>query len=365
MSAHAGLSSAAPRVTVLMAMHNGRDFLREAVESILSQTFGNFEFIIVDDSSTDDSAAIVRSYADPRIRLLTNTQNMGLTKSLNIGLRAARGDLIARQDADDRSHPTRLAKQVAFMDRSPSVVVLGSQARFIRASGAVVSAHGWNKLETPIAIRWQIIFDSPFVHTAAIFRRDVVWERHGGYDEAFRKSQDFELWSRLAPAYELRNLPEKLVDLRLHRASISSRRTNEDFDRVRAVYRANLTRSVPDYAEVEDWLDLWLGVCSGPSAGYSVSGARVIRHLRGIRQAFLREHPAASREAEIAEHLGALYLRSAMVAVSSADSCGVSGIVREAARYNPALTARAAAKLVGKKLQASLRNRLHSSAGQP
>src|SRR6266702_4955815 len=118
------------------------------MDSILAQTFRDFEFLIINDGSTDDSRAIIASYDDSRIRILDNPENIGLTRSLNRGLAEARGELIARQDADDVSHVTRLEKQVAFMKAESEVVAVGAQARFVNAKGKTVSAYGWDKLQS-------------------------------------------------------------------------------------------------------------------------------------------------------------------------------------------------------------------------
>src|SRR5659263_168424 len=112
----------APKVTVLMAVYNGERYLREAIESILGQSFADFEFFIVNDGCTDSSRDIILSYRDPRIRLIDNQENIGLTKSLNIGLSLASGEYVARQDADDISYPTRIEKQIEYFETYPHTV---------------------------------------------------------------------------------------------------------------------------------------------------------------------------------------------------------------------------------------------------
>ncbi len=115
-----------PRVTVLMSVYNGEKYLREAIDSILNQTFKDFEFLIIDDGSTDSSADIIRSYTDFRIRLIQNEKNIGLTRSLNKGLKLAKGEYIARMDVDDISLPIRFEKQVSFLDKYEDVKLVGS-----------------------------------------------------------------------------------------------------------------------------------------------------------------------------------------------------------------------------------------------
>src|SRR4051794_29608800 len=120
-----------PKVTVLLAVYNGERYLREAIDSILGQTFQDFEFLIINDGSTDSTREIILSYHDPRIRLVDNEDNIGQTRSLNRGLALAAGQFVARQDADDISEPERLASQVAFLEIHPEVVLLGTWYRKI------------------------------------------------------------------------------------------------------------------------------------------------------------------------------------------------------------------------------------------
>jgi len=127
-----------PKVTVLMPVYNGERYLNEAVDSILGQTFTDFEFLIIDDASTDKTPEILRSYDDPRIRVVTNEENLGLSKSLNKGLALARGEFIARMDADDVSYPYRLQVQHEFMTQHPGAGVIGSWAEYIDRKGEIV-----------------------------------------------------------------------------------------------------------------------------------------------------------------------------------------------------------------------------------
>jgi glycosyltransferase involved in cell wall biosynthesis len=150
-------------VSVLMAVHNGERHLRAAVDSILSQTYGNFEFLIIDDGSSDRTAEIVASYTDPRIRSVVMGRNVGLSAALNEGLRLARGRLIARQDADDLSEPRRLERQVSVMSSRSDLALLGSQGVALSEDGRPTGFV--RRCTTPAAIRWCSVFDNPFIHT--------------------------------------------------------------------------------------------------------------------------------------------------------------------------------------------------------
>jgi glycosyltransferase involved in cell wall biosynthesis len=235
-------SRAAPAVTVLMSVYNGEKYVGEAIESILRQTWTDFEFLIVNDGSNDHTREIITSFRDERIRLLDNPVSLGLTKSLNLGLASARGALVARQDADDVSHPVRLAAQVEFMRSNPGVALVGAQARILNERGHASCRPGWERALTDTAIRFQLMFDNAFIHPSVLFRRAVVWEQLGGYDESFVTSQDFELWSRIAARYHVRNLPQPLVDYRFHSGSVGALYRSAHLDLSRAVVAANLSR---------------------------------------------------------------------------------------------------------------------------
>lgn len=219
-----------PRISVVMAVHNGARYLRESVESVLAQTWRDFEFIIVDDGSTDATPAILNEYEerDGRVRVIHNPENIGQTRSLNRGLAVARGEFVARQDADDLSLPERLARQVAFLDAPGhgDVAVLGTVWELIDADGAPISTSRSPLSDT--AIRWHSLFNNPFCHTSAMFRRSLL-ETSGerGYDEGLRYCQDYDLWARLLRHGRGANLPDALVRFRYHAASISAVKREE------------------------------------------------------------------------------------------------------------------------------------------
>ena len=197
----------APKVSVVMSVYNGECYLREAVESILNQTFTDFQFVIVDDGSADTTVSILESYKDARIRLLTNEQNLGLTRSLNRALLHATGEFIARIDADDIALPERLSKQVAYLDAHPEVGLIGSAIWSVDVTGRRV-------LKTvptqDVIIRWCLLFSNCINHPTALFRRSLL-ERVGVYDSNIRYAQDYELWSRFSRMTRLANLPDPLV----------------------------------------------------------------------------------------------------------------------------------------------------------
>jgi glycosyltransferase involved in cell wall biosynthesis len=207
-----------PRVSVLMSVHDGEQYLREAIDSILGQAFKDFEFIIINDGSTDHTAEIIGSYADPRIRFMSNKTNLGLPASLNLGLDVAAGDYIARMDADDISLPERLSRQVSYMDAHPEIAASGTWAKDIDANGREFSARCLPFDERMKCEFWR---PSPIVHPSAIIRKSHLGSLR--YDTRLRHAQDYDLWLGLKAHHELGNLPEFLLLYRVHPASITSR----------------------------------------------------------------------------------------------------------------------------------------------
>ena len=205
--------SADPKVTVLMPVYNAEAYLREAMDSILAQTLTDFEFLIIDDGSTDSSAGIVRSYTDRRIRLVQNERNLKLAATLNRGLALARGEYVARMDADDISLPERLARQVAFMDAHPAVGISGTWAE----------AFGEARFSMPNPtdserIRAKLLFDSALVHPAVILRPTLLAQHGLAYRDLY-PIDDYDLWQRAARVFPLANLPEALLRYRVTRGS--------------------------------------------------------------------------------------------------------------------------------------------------
>ena len=209
-----------PKVSVLMSVYNGIPYLQEAVDGILAQTFTDFEFIIVDDGSSDETPAVLDRYTDSRIVRLRNESNLGLTRSLNCGLAVARGEYVARQDADDVSLLGRLARQVSYLDSHPHIALVGTAYVEVR------EASGNHRVMTmPLEhkeISMQLFYQNCFCHGSVMARRACL-EAVGGYDEQFEVAQDRDLWLRLAEHFELANLPEPLYHLRISSASITGR----------------------------------------------------------------------------------------------------------------------------------------------
>jgi GT2 family glycosyltransferase/radical SAM superfamily enzyme YgiQ (UPF0313 family)/Flp pilus assembly protein TadD/glycosyltransferase involved in cell wall biosynthesis len=204
-------SIANPLVSVIMSVHNGELHLKQAIKSIMEQGFLNYEFIIIDDASTDATLDILRSFRDPRIAIFRNNRNLGLTASLNIGLRSARGKYIARMDADDVSIPHRFAQQVDYLERNPSVAVVGSAYYIINEDGTVTG------IVEVLTDSGEIAKDLPrqnwFGHGSVMMRKSCI-DEVGGYDEKFVYAQDYDLFLRLSERYDLANIASPLYNWR-------------------------------------------------------------------------------------------------------------------------------------------------------
>lgn len=210
----------APVISVVMSVYNGEAFLREAIESILEQTFSDFEFIIIDDASKDGSREIILSYKDSRIVFVQNEGNLGLTKSLNIGIRRARGKYIARMDADDISLPQRFERQLEFMDAHPDCAACGTWYSVV--DSALKFQYKVEHRTDPEGINTALFFYNPIAHPTVIFRKEAVLNAEG-YNEDFRRSQDYELWIRLSlMGYKMSNLSEILLLYRMSSGNITT-----------------------------------------------------------------------------------------------------------------------------------------------
>jgi glycosyltransferase involved in cell wall biosynthesis len=207
-----------PKVSVAMSVYNGEEYLSASIDSVLTQSFEDFEFIIVDDGSTDRSGEIVRSYTDCRIVLLEQS-NQGVATALNHALRFAQGEYVARQDADDISLPERFAREVKFLDAHPEVAVVGTAASLIDRTGRRFSTF------MPFERHDRLVKElkrgvCPLMHGAVMLRRSAL-SQCGVYNPVFSHMQDVELWLRLSQYHRLANMREVLYQFRKHDSSIT------------------------------------------------------------------------------------------------------------------------------------------------
>lgn len=210
-----------PRVSVIMPVYNGGRFLASALDSVLAQTFRDFELIALDDGSTDGSGDVLDNYAslDSRMRVI-HQANQGLVSALNLGLELAIGEYIARMDADDLCSPIRFEKQVACLDAHPAISVLGTQTHTIHSDGHSLGISQYPL--TPFLLRWTMLLHSAIAHPTIMARRERLLH-YGGYEAEYAHAEDYALWTRMAITDDLANLPDVLFTYRWSNNNISTR----------------------------------------------------------------------------------------------------------------------------------------------
>ena len=207
-----------PRLSVVMCAHNEELYIRQAIDGILSQTYSNFELIIIDDASNDETPNIINSFDDPRIKLLINNENMGPYRSANKGIDIAQGEFIARHDADDVSMPDRFERQIKILSDQPTIGLVSSDFQYIDKSGAFIES-----VTLPAdhdSLNSRLAKGNIFSQGALMFRKEI-FNQLGGYREDFPVSQDYDMWLRFAEVTQLINIQNKLYLMRFHGNSIS------------------------------------------------------------------------------------------------------------------------------------------------
>lgn len=209
---------AVPDITVLMPAYNAAPYIRQAIRSVLNQTFENFELLIVNDGSTDRTESVIRSFKDNRI-VLINRENGGVAAALNTGLKAARGKYIARFDADDICYPDRLTQQYYFMQANPQYHIVGSAVDYVDQSGDLIFTH------TPFNLSRKrseaaLLKTCPFIHSSVMYLRDSILE-FGGYNEHAHTFEDHLLWLQVLNKYAGYNLSQSLIRVRLTPGSVT------------------------------------------------------------------------------------------------------------------------------------------------
>jgi len=205
-----------------MSVYNSEKYLSESIDSILYQTFENFEFIIINDGSTDKSSDILYSYAkkDSRINIIRNDINIGLTKSINKGIAVAKGKYIARMDSDDISYPNRLEKQFGYLENNNEIICLGTEVLLIDPAGRPIGKRNHPIDHDEIQQRLFLGDGGAITHPSIMCRRDAL-EKIDGYDERFTTAQDLDLYLRFSEIGKLKNIPDVLLKWRQHPNSIN------------------------------------------------------------------------------------------------------------------------------------------------
>jgi glycosyltransferase involved in cell wall biosynthesis len=233
-----------------MSVYNGERFLRQSIDSILNQTFRDFEFIIIDDGSTDGSLSILKSYDDSRLRIIENVENIGLTGSLNKGLMLARGKYLARQDDGDYSYPQRLEKEYCFLENNKDFGLVASLTEIIDENNNIIKY--WGKKRDPELLFYTLSYRNCLTHSSVMFDRKLVIEL-GGYSEKHEKIEDYELWHRLSRKKKVFLMPEYLVQWRKSPAGISIKHRDKQQNYVREAVIKNygIRREIINYLRYE------------------------------------------------------------------------------------------------------------------
>lgn len=213
-----------PKISVLMPVYNCELYIRDSIESILNQTFGNFELLIIDDASTDKTVNIIKRYNDSRIKLIEKPENTGYTNSLNFGLSIAKGEYIARMDGDDISFPERFAKQVAFLDINQEVVLCGTAIKVIGTDKVICypEFHEFIKIEL---LKYNCI-----IHPSVMIRRSVLDYYFIKYDISKEPAEDYNLWTELLLYGKFYNFQEVLLYYRVHESQVTQKRNNDQIE---------------------------------------------------------------------------------------------------------------------------------------
>ena len=234
-------------ISVVMSVYNSETYLKEAIDSILHQTFTDFEFLIIDDFSTDNSRKILELYSrkDDRIKIFTNKENFGLTKNLNKLLRYAKGEYIARMDADDISELNRFERQVDFLENNKNIDIVGTFSRNINQNGEITGSRILPITHTDIIKLLPKL--CPMSHPSVFFRKDRV-EKIGFYNEKHKRSQDYDMWFRAAAAgLEFHNIPEFLLKYRMDDTYVSRKSFKDSWNDFKIILKGYNYINLPFY----------------------------------------------------------------------------------------------------------------------
>lgn len=200
-------------LSVVMPVYNGEKYIKDSIKSILNQTFKDFELIIINDGSTDKTLKIIEQFKEKRIFLYNNKKNLGVAKSLNVGLKLAKGKYIARIDADDLNYPNRFEIQVKFLNQNPEYVLIGSNADWIDRKGNLIP--GFKVKLNDSELRKWMFFRNQFFHSSVMFRSSAV-KLLGYYNEVLNGVEDYDLWFKMLRIGKVANISKSLIKRRIH-----------------------------------------------------------------------------------------------------------------------------------------------------
>lgn len=291
-----------PKVSVLMPVYNCEKYLRQALDSILAQTFKDFELIIINDGSSDSTVEILKEYSDKRIRLINNPKNLGLIKTLNIGLKIARAKYVARMDADDISFPERLQVEYDYLKKNKHVVVIGSWSQIIDSKGNNLKIHK-NPTEYQ-GMKYELMFGNTMTHPSIMMKKHIII-KEGGYSDLFNHTEDFNLYSRLIHKHVLKNLGRPLIYYRQHEESVTWTNSSQEILRENTykIMRQNISYYTP-ITDHEHWLITKVLTVRHPDSNLRLKDVidAYLLHRR-IYKAFKNKEELDSNDISVVRHL--------------------------------------------------------------
>lgn len=246
-----------PKISVIMPAYNAEKYIREAMDSVLNQSFSDFELIILNDCSKDETEKVILSYEDKRIVYVKNEENLGVARTLNKGVQMAKGEYIARMDADDISLPQRFEKQAAFLESHPKVAVVGVGVTVFDEDGDVQT-----RLfsQEPAMMRVDMLFACGLAHPGVMLRASAI-RSLGGYDPAYNGLEDYELWDRVMEGWDICALPEVGLRYRFHSGQVTQNRSEKHEALLRSLKRRQLGRLGMDSEDAG--FESYLALCAG------------------------------------------------------------------------------------------------------
>jgi len=300
-----------PRVSVIMAAHNAERYIRESVDSILTQTLAHFELIIVNDASTDQTAAILASYRDPRMRVIHNEHNLQPAGARNRAIEVAQGKYLAIQDSDDIAFASRLERQAEWLDRNPKTAVVGTYAVPVDETGreldparAPVNCAYFTPPTSEIDIKWTLLFRNLFVHSSVMMHGTAV-QQAGGYDPVLTAAfgEDYDLLSRISRFSHVTNLNERLIKYRVHSQGATAALTAAEQQRqCDVIARRNMSWVLGCHAvDSDEWGGIRRFLYTPPAQRIDIEQAearRTINFLCNLHDAFCRKYGFSGKEAD-------------------------------------------------------------------
>jgi glycosyltransferase involved in cell wall biosynthesis len=205
-----------PAISVILPVFNAEKYLKDSIESLFAQSFSDFELIIIDDCSTDNSFEILEGFSDPRIRLYRNDKNLRVVKTLNKGLELAQGKYIARMDADDIAHPERFQQQINYFDKNPDIDIVGTWVQTFGTENDIMRAAVEHE-----HIKVRLFFLNPMFHPAVMFKRESFLENDLWYEDYYNNAEDYGLWVKAIDKVKFANIPQILLKYRIHATNVS------------------------------------------------------------------------------------------------------------------------------------------------